>query len=54
MTSDIQTDDDHRSALREIERLWGADADADDGIRLESLVDAVEAYESRRWPISAP
>ena len=53
MASDIQTDEEHRVALQEIERLWGAESGTEDGDRLETLVDVVEAYENRRWPIGA-
>lgn len=48
----IKTDDDHRAALAEIERLWGADEGSLDGDRLDVLATLVEAYEERRWPIA--
>lgn len=47
----IRTDEDHESALREIEALWGADEGTEDGDRLDVLVTLVEDYEKRRWPI---
>lgn len=48
----IRSDEDHRAALAEIERLWGAEPGTDDGDKLDILVTLVEKYEERRWPIS--
>src|SRR5689334_13679962 len=50
----IRTDEDHAAALAEIERLWGAEAGTPEGDRLDILAVLVEAYEDRRWPMSAP
>lgn len=50
----IRTDEDHASALTEIERLWGAPEGSPDGDRLDVLVTLVEAYEEKRWPIDVP
>ena len=50
----IKTDADHTSALREIERLWGADVRTAEGDRLEVLTTRVEAYEQSRFPMDAP
>ena len=47
----IRNDDDHETALREIEALWGAEEGSEAGDRLDVLVTLVETYESRRWPI---
>ena len=47
----IRNDRDHESALREIERLWGAPDDTPEGDRLDVLATLVEAYEDGRWPI---
>jgi HTH-type transcriptional regulator/antitoxin HigA len=47
----IRTDKDHRAALAEIERLWGARTGTADGDKLDILVTLVERYEERRWPI---
>ncbi|WP_076072952.1 helix-turn-helix domain-containing protein [Sphingomonas montana] len=47
----IRTDEDHETALREIEALWGAEEGTDAGDRLDVLATLVETYESRRWPI---
>jgi HTH-type transcriptional regulator / antitoxin HigA len=45
---------DHEAALREIERLWGADDDSPDGDRLEVLTTLVEAYEDAHFPMDVP
>lgn len=47
----IRTDEDHKNALREIERLWGADIGTPDGDKLDVLATLVEAYENTRWPV---
>jgi HTH-type transcriptional regulator/antitoxin HigA len=49
----IRTDEDHGNALREIERLWGAELGTPEGDRLDVLATLVEAYENTRWPIEA-
>jgi HTH-type transcriptional regulator/antitoxin HigA len=46
----IRTDKDHRAALAEIEKLWGASSGTPEGDKLDILVTLVEAYEERRWP----
>lgn len=48
----IRTEEDHRAALVEIEKLWGAEEGSQDGDRLEVLAMLVEAYEDRRWPVA--
>jgi HTH-type transcriptional regulator/antitoxin HigA len=50
----IKTEADHAAALREIERLWGADEGTSAGDRLEVLTTLVEAYEQAHFPIDAP
>lgn len=45
----IKNEKDHAAALREIESLWGAAADTDDGDKLDILVTLVERYEDRHW-----
>jgi hypothetical protein len=50
---DINTDEDHAAALREIDRLWNAPQGTRDGDRLDILIEAVERYEEVRWPIEA-
>lgn len=47
----IKTDDDHREALKEIDRLWNAPKDTPEGDRLDILIVLVEAYEEKRWPM---
>jgi len=46
----IHTDSDHKEALREIERLWGAEPGTAAGDKLDVLATLVEAYENNRWP----
>jgi HTH-type transcriptional regulator / antitoxin HigA len=50
----IRTEADHRAALCEIERLWGASADTADGDRLEVLTTLVEAFEESHFPMDMP
>ena len=45
----IRSDDDHRAALQEIERLWGFPDDSPENDKLDVLATLVEAYESTRW-----
>ncbi len=47
----IRTDKDHRAALAEIEKLWGASSGTPEGDKLDVLVTLVETYEERRWPL---
>jgi HTH-type transcriptional regulator/antitoxin HigA len=49
----IRTDEDHRSTLAEIEKLWGAPEGTSKGDKLDILVTLVEAYEDRRWPLNS-
>ena len=46
----IRNDEDHAAALREIERLWGAEVGTSDGDKLDVLAMLVEKYEEERWP----
>ena len=46
----IRTDDDHREALQEIERLWAYPDDCPENDKLDVLATLVEAYEMQRWP----
>jgi HTH-type transcriptional regulator / antitoxin HigA len=50
----IRTDDDHRAALIEIERLWGSSEGSEDNDKLDILASLVEKYEETRWPIEEP
>jgi antitoxin component HigA of HigAB toxin-antitoxin module len=49
----IQSDEDHRAALAEIDASWGAPEGTEEGDKLDVLVALVELYEARRWPIEA-
>jgi antitoxin component HigA of HigAB toxin-antitoxin module len=49
----LRNDKDHRGALAEIERLWGAPIGSAEGDKLEVLVTLVETYEERRWPLKS-
>lgn len=46
----IRNDKDHRAALVEIEKLWGASNGTPEGDKLDILAILVETYEERRWP----
>jgi len=50
----IKTEADHDAALREIERLWGAEEGTADGDRLDILATLVEAYEEAHFPMDMP
>lgn len=50
----IKNDQDHDSALREIERLWNAPSGTPRRDRLEVLIALVDAYENTRYPMEAP
>lgn len=47
----IVTAEDHAAALREIERLWGAEPGTPEGDILDALVTLVEHYEDKRYPV---
>src|SRR5260370_24579392 len=49
----IRTDKDHRAALAETEKLWGASSGTPEGDKLDILVTLVETYEERRWPLKS-
>lgn len=50
----IRTETDHESALKEVERLWGARLGTPDGDRLDVLATLIDAYEEGRYPIDPP
>ncbi len=50
----IRNDTDHKAALAEVGRLWGAAPGTEDGDKLDVLVTLIEKYEDARWPISEP
>jgi HTH-type transcriptional regulator/antitoxin HigA len=47
----IKTDEDYRAALKEIDRLWLSPEDTPDGDRLDILVNLVEVYEGKHYPM---
>jgi HTH-type transcriptional regulator/antitoxin HigA len=49
----IHNDADHKAAVAEIERLWGAAEGTPEGDKLDILITLVDAYEEKRWPIEA-
>ncbi len=50
----IKSDADHEFALKEIERLWGAEEGTADGDGLEILITLVEAWEETHFPMDLP
>lgn len=46
----IRTDEDHRAALADVDRLWGADAGTPEADDLEVLAILIDRYERERWP----
>ena len=49
----IRTHEDHRQALAEIDRLWGAQPDTEEGDVLEVLIALVERFEDSHFPVPA-
>ena len=50
----IRTEADYEAALKEVERLWGAEPGTPDGDRFEVLFTLVESYEDQHYPILPP
>ena len=50
----IRNDRDHKRALRQIEKLWGARARTPEADELEVWVTLVDAYEAKHHPIDPP
>ena len=50
----IRTRRDHESAMRTVERLWGARAGTPDGVRLDVLATLIDAYEAEYYPMDPP
>ena len=50
----IKTEKDYQSALREIELLFNASPDTQEGDRLDVLTTLVEAYEDKHYSIPLP
>ncbi len=50
----IRTEDDHVAALKEIERLWGAEPGTSQGDRLDVMITLVDDWETKHHPIDLP
>src|SRR5215467_14249756 len=50
----IRTKRDHESALKEIERLWGAKTGTPEGDRLDVLATLIDVYEAEHYPMDPP
>jgi len=50
----VRTEADYESALKEIEKLFGAEPGSPAGDRLDVLITLVEAYEDEHYAIPAP
>lgn len=48
----IETEEDYRAALREIESLMTAESGTPEGEKLDALVTLIEAYERKHSPLS--
>ena len=48
----IRTEQDHRTALAEIDACWGAAEGTEAGDRLDVLLALLDIYEAKRWPIA--
>lgn len=51
---EIHSDVDHAGAIAELRRLWGAGRGTQAGVRVDRLMDLVEAYECAHHPIELP
>jgi len=50
----IRTKRDYETALKDVERLWGAKAGTPDGDRLDVLATLIDAYETEHHPMDPP
>ena len=50
----IRTKADHKRALAEVERLWGAKSSTPEGDRLDILATLIDAYEDEHYPMDPP
>jgi HTH-type transcriptional regulator/antitoxin HigA len=50
----IRNEVDYEAAIKEVERLWGAEPGTPDRDRFEVLFTLVEAYEDQHYPILPP
>ncbi|MGP0059286.1 MAG: helix-turn-helix domain-containing protein [Beijerinckiaceae bacterium] len=49
----IITDEDHARALAAVEALWDAPEGSVESYELDALATLIDAYERKRWPVSA-
>lgn len=50
----IRTKRDYDSALKEVERLWGAKSGTPEGDRLNVLAMLIDVYEAEHYPMDPP
>jgi HTH-type transcriptional regulator/antitoxin HigA len=50
----IRTKADHKRALTEVGRLWGAKSGTPDGDRLDVLATLIEVFEAQHYPMDPP
>ena len=50
----IRSAADHRAAIAEVKRLWGAKSGTPNGDRLDVLATLIDAYEAQHEPIDRP
>ena len=50
----IRSRRDYETALKEVDRLWGAKAGTRDGDRLDVLATLIDAYETEHYPMDPP
>jgi len=48
---EIITEKDYNLAMIEVEKLWNSEPNTPEGIRFMELVDAIEIYEEKHYPI---
>jgi len=50
----IRSRQDYEAALKEVDRLWGAEAGTRAGDRLDVLATLIDAYEAEHYPLDPP
>src|SRR4051794_6621168 len=50
----IRGEKDYEAALKEVERLWGAETGTPDGDRLDVLATLIESYDDKLYPMDPP
>ena len=50
----IRSEADYKTALEEVERLWGAKSDTPEGDRLDVLATLIEGYKVKHYPMDPP